>query len=173
MRAKTGMPLMDLPLDWQGELLVEQSSHQTWRIISPDTPQLHLIGCQVTELTNLGFWCEHRGAMWLLQQHQGQYWLTRLVRAKTQPSPSDWRGLPLQELASEGQQITIHLSKQHPQQLFQFAQFRYQSRKPRLLELSHGRFYLSLQLPTEDLFLYQQGSQTLVVSAGTVGAGKF
>lgn len=163
---------MELPLDWQGELLAEQHSHRTWHISYPSQPQLEALPCQVTELVSVGFFCEYQGAMWLLQEQNGENWLTRFSRRDKALAQPDWRGEPVQELTSEGQMLRVYLSNQHPKQLYQFVQFRYQGRAPRLMELSHGRFYLSLQLPAEELFLYQQGTRTLVVSALTVGTSK-
>ncbi|MGQ4277646.1 hypothetical protein ACQ5ES_11410 [Pseudidiomarina sp. E22-M8] len=166
---------MDLPLNWQGELLAQQPSHVTWRISHPQQPQLTVLGCDVQELPAVGFWCEHQGKMWLLQKQQNDYWLTQFSATAKRSSftHSNWRGKQLQQLLSEGQVLSVYLSKQHPTQLLQFVEFRHRGRAPRLLELDHGRFHLSMQHPTEELFLYPQGGQTLVVSALAVRASKF
>ncbi|MFC0444166.1 hypothetical protein ACFOD1_07830 [Pseudidiomarina halophila] len=164
---------MDLPMDWQGELLARQPTHSIWRVSYPQPPQLEKLGCAVNELPQVGFWCEHQGSLWLLQKQQDDYWLTRFSASQTMPSKinQNWRGAQLQKLLSEGQELSIYLSKQHPEQLLQFVKFRHRGREPRLLELNHGRFHLSLQKPTEDLFLYSHGGQTLVVSARPVRPG--
>ncbi|CAB0152020.1 hypothetical protein PSI9734_02368 [Pseudidiomarina piscicola] len=159
--------MLDLPLNWQGELLSTQGPQQIWRIERPALPDLAVLGCQVEELPAVGFWCEHRGVMWLLQSQGEEIWLTRvsMVANTAQQSAHNWRGRQLQSVKDRGQQLNIYWSQQHPQQLYQFVQFRYLSRRPRLLELSHGRFYLSLQRPIEELFLYVQNGSTLVLSA--------
>lgn len=156
-----------------GELLAQQQTHSTWRISYPQSPQLTVLGCDIKELPEVGFWCEHQGRIWLLQKQHDDYWLTRFSAAQAMPSQlsNSWRGTQLQKLISQGQVLRVYLSKQHPKQLLQFVEFRYRGRAPRLLELSHGRFHLSLQKPTEDLFLYAQGGQTLVLSARAVRPG--
>lgn len=157
---------LDLPVAWQAELWSQQQTTTHWHIDATTVPKLTELGC--TEVVTFGAlsWCEHDASLWVLFTERGTLWLSRYRRSAQVPQyMDDWRGSPLQQFSAEGQQISVHLSPHHPQQFHRLMRFRFAHRKPQIRELSHGRFYLSLQEPHEDVFIYAQQQGSLLVSA--------
>lgn len=157
----------DLPLEWNAQLWSSQTSLTLWRLNTHNAPRLQQLGCDVDErITNLS-WCEQGPYLWLLQQHSDAYWLSQYRRHEGTDfaQPSDWRGILMQQFTTQGQRIVIYQSERHPRQFERFLKLRHQARQPQFTELSHGRFYLSLQNPREDVFIYARSQGSLLLSA--------
>lgn len=161
---------VELPVEWQAEQWVTQATVTNWRLHTNQPPRLQQLGCEVFQLTENLKWCEHDRFIWLLQKQEGVYWLSQYRRddPAAMGSSRNWRGSLMQRFRADGQVIMIYQSEHHPRQLETFVNLRYQAREPQFMELSHGRFYLSLQNPTEDIFIYARVEGTLVVSAAAL-----
>ena len=157
----------ELPAEWNALEWAVQATVTHWQLAVKHPPQLEVLGCQVSRWMPHFSWCESGESLWLLQQLNDVYWLSEFRHAPTKelPATSNWRGLRLQRFSAQGQIIEVHRSPHHPQQLESFLKLRHQLRKPKMMELSHGRFYMSLQNPTEEVFIYQRAEGTLLVSA--------
>ncbi|WP_417691281.1 hypothetical protein [Pseudidiomarina sp.] len=160
------MLVIDLPAEWGAVEWSVQETMTHWQLAVQHPPQLELLGCQVSRWMSHFAWCETGESLWMLQKLNDVYWLSELRSspATKRPATSNWRGVKLQHFKTQGQIIEVYRSPHHPKQLESFIKLRHQVRKPKLMELSHGRFYLSLQNPTEDVFIYQRASGTILVS---------
>lgn len=157
---------VDLPDQWHAELWSAQETTTLWRLGAAQEPHLEHFECKVFQFKLLA-WCEKGASLWLLQNIDGSYWLTefRKTRQVSVVEQQDWRGIKLQQFSAQGKLITIYESPYHQRQLKNYINLRHQGRKPQFTELSHGRFYLSLQNPSEDIFVYARNQGLLLVSA--------
>ncbi|RUO57335.1 hypothetical protein [Pseudidiomarina insulisalsae] len=158
---------IDLPPDWQATVWSEQRSQTIWQLRRGALPSLTQLGCQPVHQFARFSWCEVNHQLWVLQESAGQFWLTRYRRL---PKPTvaprnNWRGRLLQQFNGQGKSIEVFLNKHHIKQLRSFVELRFTHRRPQFLELDHGRFYLALQNPVEDIFIYPHGDELLLLSA--------
>lgn len=156
----------ELPTQWHAELWSRQETSAIWRLAPTQQPDLNEINCNALRIAEGLHGCEVSGSYWLMQEIDGVYWLTEF-RASSPVADvvlNDWRGRKIQQFTTQGRQLTIYQNRHHPRQLESFIAFRQQSRNPTFRELSHGRFYLSLQRPVEDIFIFVREQGCLLVS---------
>ncbi|WP_258808488.1 hypothetical protein [Pseudidiomarina sp. CB1] len=161
------MLAVDLPSEWLAEVWSTQATSTVWRLALAQTPRLEQLDCQTMTIKALLSWCEKDSSLWLMQQLDGVYWLTEYRRTSLSTSvvQSDWRGTRLQQFSAQGQTVAIYQNNYHPKQLERYLKLRHSGRHPIFTELSHGRFYVSLQKPSEDIFVYARTQGSLLVSA--------
>lgn len=157
----------DLPEYWHAEAWSTQETTVLWRLTPTQQPRLEHLECQVFQLSNQLSWCEKGTSLWLLQKLDDVYWLSefRKARRTSLDEQQDWRGTKLQQFSAQGESLTIYDNPHHPKQLENYIHLRHRGRNPQFTELSHGRFYLSLQNPREDIFVYARTQGLLLVSA--------
>ncbi|MBY6065077.1 hypothetical protein [Pseudidiomarina sediminum] len=157
------MLVIEPPVDWQLELLLQQPQRTYWQVIAPQQPRLDEFGCHPQQLNKVLHWCEVNQVMWVLQYHQQRYWLTRWQQSPHSRA-SNWRGEVLQSYTMHGKQVQLHFSKHHVKQLLTMAKFRLGQRYSHSLEIDHGRYHLVLQQPREDMLFFPLQQQTMVVT---------